>query len=107
MIKKKKALISLIFILIILNGILIINAATYPTIKPFVNDFAKLMTTDQARNLDNHCAKIDIDTNYEVVVVTVNSTQGDAPLDYANHIGQQNGVGKKSTDNVLTLQHVK
>ena len=103
--KKKWALTYLVFILIILNGILIVtvNAATYPTVKPFVNDFANLMTADQIKSLDDHCAKINMKTTYEIVVVTLNSTQGDDPVSYANHIGEQNGVGKKDTDNGVVI----
>ena len=101
MIKKMKwIVIYLVLILIILNSI---NAATYPVIIPYVNDFGHLMTADQVKSLDDHCAKIDLDTTYEIVVVSLNSTNGDDPTDYANHIGQQNGVGKATTDNGVVI----
>lgn len=80
-----------------------VNAATYPTIKPYVNDFANVMTSEQVINLDNHCAKIEDETTYQIVIVTLNTTNSDDPVDYANHIGEQNGVGQKDTDNGVVI----
>ena len=104
--KKKWALIYLVFILIIINGILInisVNAITYPTVKPYVNDFANTMSSDEIKTLDNYCAKIDKETTYQIVIMTINSTEGDNPISYANHVGQQNGVGQKTTDNGVVV----
>ena len=101
----KWASIYLILILIIILGALIVlvNAQTYPTIKPFVNDFANILSPEEENLLENHCAKIDMDTSYQIVVVTINSTNGADALDYANHIGEQNGVGQKETDNGIVI----
>jgi uncharacterized protein len=103
--KMKWALIYLILIIVIINGMLIvlINAQTYPTIKPFVNDFANVLSPEEENLLENHCAKLDMDTSYQIVIVTLNSTNGADALDYANHIGENNGVGQKETDNGVVI----
>jgi uncharacterized protein len=98
MMKTKLNLIYLTLILIVL-----VNAQTYPTIKPFINDFANILSTEERNNLDIYCGIIERDTKYQITIVTVNSTQGDDPLNYANRIGEQNGVGQKETDNGVVI----
>jgi uncharacterized protein len=102
---RKWCLIYLVYILIILNGFLIVsvNAQTFPTIKPYVNDFANLFTPEERSLLNIHCDMIDKNTTYQIAIVTVNTSNGDDPLDYANHIGENNGVGQKDTDNGIVI----
>lgn len=95
----------IIFLLIIINGTLIVlvNAEDYPTIKPWVNDFAGLMTPDQVAALDYRCEQIKQNTSYEIAIVTLKDTKGQDRLEYANRIGEQAGVGNQQKDNGVVV----
>lgn len=73
----------------------------------YVNDFAQIFTPAQNDELTSLLSALTKDTTAEVVVVTVNSLEGQAPIDYATEIGQTWGVGKKDTDNGLVILYAK
>jgi uncharacterized protein len=80
-----------------------IQAYDYPTIKPFVNDFTGKLTENQINFLNLHSENIKQNTSYEIAIVLVKTTDGQDRLDYANHIGENAGVGNKETDNGLVV----
>ena len=96
----KKGYLLVIILLILLQ---IISAADYPKIIPYVNDFGNFLTPEQITNLNSRCQQIEENTTYEIAVVTLTTTNGADRLDYANHIGEENGVGKKESDNGIIL----
>lgn len=73
----------------------------------YVNDFADVLTVEQENELTTILSALVVDTTAEVVVVTVNSLEGQAPINYATEIGQTWGVGKKDTDNGLIILYAK
>jgi len=73
----------------------------------YVNDFAEVFSQGQIDELTSLLYNLTQDTTAEVVVVTVNSLEGTAPIDYATEIGQTWGVGKKDTDNGLVILYAK
>ena len=93
---------SLAIILLLLAGF--VAAREYPNLNnKLVNDFAGLMTPEQEQSLTDKLMQINQDSSVEIAVVTVQSTDGEDRLDFANHIGENNGVGKKATDNGVVL----
>ena len=92
--------INIIIILILLN-IFLINA--YPTIKPYVNDFANVLTPEEEGQLNAYLGLIEEQSTYEIVVLTVENTEGEDRILYANRVGEENGVGKADTDNGLII----
>lgn len=98
----KKQLYIIVVILIIF-GLRLLSAQDYPSLTPFVNDFAKLMTSDQINSLNNICFAIEKNSSYEVVIVTTKDTGGDGRIAYANHLGETSGVGKSNKDNGLVI----
>jgi uncharacterized protein len=102
---KKYMLFYILYILGILCILCIpsIQAYDYPTIIPYVNDFTNTLTQDQINLLNQHCQEIEQNTSYEIAVVVLNTTDGQDRLDYANHIGENNGVGKKATGTGLVV----
>ena len=93
---------SLAIILLLLAGF--VAAREYPNLNnKLVNDFAGLMTEDQRQSLTNTLLQINNNSTVEIAVVTVQSTDGEDRLDFANHIGQNNGDGQKATDNGVVL----
>lgn len=80
------------------------SAKDYPNLNnKLVNDFAGLMTPDQIQNLTDMLLQINSNTSVEMTVVTIASTDGEDKVMFANHMGEQNGVGKKATDNGVVL----
>jgi len=95
-----KNLIMLGFILF-LCLIPFINAV--PKIEPYVNDYGNLLTREQISSLNILADKIEQNTTWEIAIVTVPNTEGLDRLDYANRLGDENGVGKKDKDNGLVV----
>jgi uncharacterized protein len=99
----KKQYIIVVMIFIFSLQLTLIQAYNYPTIVPYVNDFTHTLTQTQIDQLNQHATRIEQNTSYEIAVVLVNTTEGDDRLDYANHIGENNGVGKKATGSGLVV----
>lgn len=78
-------------------------AAEYPTIVPYVNDFAGLLTNQEMITLTERCAAIKQRYTVEVAIVSVQNTNGEDRVIYANRLGDKSGVGNAETDNGLVL----
>ncbi len=99
-----KNIFSIVFFILLFS----FSFATIPAYSDFyVNDFAQIFTAQESEELTSILYSLTQDTNAEVVVVTVNSLDGTAPIDYATQIGQSWGVGKKDTDNGLVILYAK
>jgi uncharacterized protein len=101
--KKEDNIRYIIFLLIftILLNISIVSAV--PKIEPYVNDFAHLLTSDEIIKLNIQADLIEQNTSYEIAMVTVQNTEGQDRIEYANKIGDENGVGKKDKDNGVVI----
>lgn len=99
---KLNKILSIALVLLMLVGL--VAAREYPNLNnKLVNDFAGLMTPEQEQALTDKLLQINQDSSVEIAVVTVQSTDGEDRLDFANHLGENNGVGKKATDNGVVL----
>jgi len=78
-------------------------AADIPKIEPYVNDFAGLMTADEVLQLNILADTIEINTTFEIAIVTIDGTGGQDRVEFANEIGDVNGVGKKDLDNGVVV----
>jgi uncharacterized protein len=74
-----------------------------PRIEPYVNDYADLLTNDEELKLNLLSDIIEINTTYEIALITVLNTEGQDRLEYANKIGDENGVGKLDKDNGVVV----
>ena len=81
----------------------LISVFAVPTIKPYINDFADLLTTEQISSLNVYAQQIEKNTTVEIAIVTVQSTEGQDRILYATAIGDTNGVGQKATDNGIVV----
>lgn len=93
-------ILCILYILLFVAGI---QAYTYPTVQPYINDFIHKLTPDQVQALQQHAINIEQNTSYEIVVVLVNTTDSQDRTMYATYIGQNSGVGKKDTDNGVVV----
>jgi uncharacterized protein len=99
---KLNKILSIALVLLLLTGF--VAAREYPNLNnKLVNDFAGLMTPEQEQSLTDKLLQINQASSVEIAVVTVQSTNGEDRLDFANHLGENNGVGKKATDNGVVL----
>ena len=92
-----------IYLGVIILLVLIIKVSAVPKIEPYVNDFAHLLTSDEIAKLNLQADAIEQNTTYEIAIVTVQNTEGQDRIEYANKIGDENGVGKKGKDNGVVV----
>lgn len=64
-----------------------------------VNDFAKLFSTEQQRELEQILLAYNDSTSTQIYVVTVTDLDGYAPSEYATELGNKWKIGKKDKDN--------
>lgn len=74
-----------------------------PTKNFFINDFADVISADDEEIIQKIGADLYSQTTAQVVVVTVNTVDGEAVNDYALELGNEWGVGSKEKDNGVVL----
>lgn len=79
------------------------QAADYPEYIGYVNDYARLLSPEQAIELNQELADFDRRTTIEFAVVTLDSIAGHSPGDYAVDLGNHWEVGKQGEDNGIIL----
>ena len=84
-------------------------ATTFSQIPPkpnpprLVNDFAHLMSDEQVASLEKKLVDLSDSTSTQVVIVTVNSLNGETIEEMAYKIGDSWGVGGKNQDNGIVI----
>jgi len=78
--------------------------AVYAYISPgkpigYVNDFASMIPADIRVSLEQNLKAFESDKKHEIVVVTVNSLQGDYIENFAEKLFKEWGIGKAGADN--------
>ncbi len=74
-----------------------------PDSRFFVNDFADVIDSAAEDEIYSRAAALQEKTTAQVVVVTVNTLDGEEPADYALGLGRQWGVGQKDKDNGVVI----
>ena len=74
-----------------------------PDSRFFVNDFADVIDSAAEDEIYSRGAALQEKTTAQVVVVTVNTLDGEEPADYALGLGRQWGVGQKDKDNGVVI----
>ena len=100
MIKQLYLLLILSYIIFTLVGPVV---SAVPKIEPYVNDYANILNQQEEMNLNLICDEIEKNTTYEIAIVTLPNTEGQARLEYGNKIGDENGVGKLDKDNGVVV----
>ncbi len=99
----KLSIISLILLVIIFTSALGQNIPTRPNPPRLVNDFAHILTPQQANNLEKKLVNFNDTTSNQITIVTVNSLDGYDPSMYAYEIGEKWKVGQKKFDNGIVM----
>ncbi len=79
------------------------NKYPEPTSRFFVNDFADVIEQAAEDEIYSKAAALQEKTTAQVVVVTVNTLDGEEPADYALGLGRQWGVGQEDEDNGIVI----
>lgn len=101
-----KRILSLVAVLLLLTGLLCgceeegLPAATE---RFFVNDFAEVITASDEDTMFNSAVALTNATTAQVVVVTVESLDGEEPYEYALELGREWGVGSEEKDNGIVI----
>jgi len=94
----------LMLVIGLIFGMAMVSAdTTIPKIVPYVNDYANTMSAEQQTNLNIMADAIEKNTTYEIAIVTVPTTNGQDLVEYANRIGDENGVGKVGLSNGIVI----
>jgi uncharacterized protein len=65
----------------------------------YVQDFANLLTAEQKEELVNYGMQLEDATSAQLVVMTVNSLEGEAIEDYSVKVFREYGIGQKGKNN--------
>ena len=74
-----------------------------PTSRFFVNDFADIIDSGAEDEIYSRAVSLQERTTAQVVVVTVQTLDGEAAADYALGIGREWGVGQEGDDNGVVI----
>lgn len=79
------------------------NKYPEPDSRFFVNDFADVIDSGAEEEIYSRAVALQEKTTAQVVVVTVNTLDGEDPADYSLGLGRQWGVGQKDEDNGVVI----
>lgn len=80
-------------------GALVAHASIPLSPDGYVNDFANLLRPETKTTLDERISQFEQETTHELVVVTIESLNGDTIESYANELFREWGIGKKEANN--------
>lgn len=86
---------------ILLMGLVstVVAASDYPSPQGYVNDLANVLGAEGRTNLESRLTTLEKETSAEVVVVTINSLNGNSIEVYSVELFEKWGIGKKGKDN--------
>lgn len=106
---KRAAIALALVILVIVAGVgayLVLSAGApeedlswVPTISPYVDDRAGVMTYGDYVDLDDFCYAVELNNSCQIAVLIVNTTQPIGINDYALRTFEKNGIGQQGKDN--------
>lgn len=102
-----KKILTVIAALVLIPALLLINvqAANLPqkTKEFYIADYAGVISEENKRDILNHAVALEKVTSAQIVVVTVNSTDGMEAYRYAADLGNAWGVGSDDKDNGVII----
>lgn len=78
-------------------------ALDVPTLQGRVNDYAHMLSAHTARQLEAELAGLEQSDSTQIVVLTVDSLQGDAIEDFSIRVAEAWGIGQEGKDNGALL----
>jgi len=93
----------ILILLILLSALSVVAAVDYPQLTGFVTDDADMIDPAYEAKITELAKNIEGVTTVEIVVVTVESLEGESRETYAVKLFEQAGIGKKDKDNGLLI----
>lgn len=78
-------------------------AREVPPLKGRINDYAAMLSTATITQLDSVLADLESTDSTQIVVLTIESLQGDSLQDFSLRVAEQWKIGRKDTDNGALL----
>ncbi len=98
----KKIIISILLATLVLSGVFAQGIPDKQNPPRLVNDFASVLSKKEVNNLENALEAFARETSTQIVIVTVNSIEGDIS-DFAFKLGEKWGVGQKKDNNGVVI----
>lgn len=103
----KKAGLVILSIILLFNSLILINSEIPKATNKYVNDFANILTEPEKAYLQTLLFEVDQNTTAEVVIVTIESLQGEDISKYTVDLASEWKVGKADKDNGLVILYAK
>lgn len=101
--KKLLSIIAVFFVFTACFSVSAENKYPKPDSRFFINDFADVVSSSDEEEIYSRAAELYNKTTAQIVVVTVKSLDGEAPVDYATELGREWGVGQEDKDNGVVI----
>ncbi|VAW24092.1 Beta-propeller domains of methanol dehydrogenase type, partial [hydrothermal vent metagenome] len=98
----RKIITSILITTLVLSGVFAQGIPDKPNPPRLVNDFASVLSKKEVNNLENALEAFARETSTQIVIVTVNSIEGDIS-DFAFKLGEKWGVGQKKDNNGVVI----
>ena len=79
------------------------SALDVPALRSRVNDYAHVLSPDQIGKLENELAQFETQTGHQVVVLTINSLEGEDIEGFSIRVAENWKIGKKGSDTGVIL----
>jgi len=99
----RSILVLFFFLLLNMAGFSAQDIPDKPSPPRIVNDFAGILTNEQANQLENKLVRFNDSTSTQITIVTVKSLNGYDKQDFAQRLGQKWGVGQKGKNNGVVI----
>jgi uncharacterized protein len=99
----KKGIKAALFLLFLVLPCVYTQAREVPVLTGRVNDYAGMLSAAAVSRIDSMLAGLERTDSTQVVVLTVNSLEGDALEDFSIRVAEKWGIGQKGRDNGAIL----
>jgi uncharacterized protein len=90
-------------VIFLLLGSGLVSALDVPPLRGRVNDYAGVMSQEQARTMESQLAQFEQDTSHQVAVLTIPTLDGEDIEGFGIRVAENWKVGKKGFDNGVIL----
>ncbi len=102
---KNKMWIFLVVFFLVLSGTAV--ALNIPNYKGYVNDFAGMLGSEQAAQLEQKLGQYDKQTSNQIAILTINSLEGSDIESYSIQVASEWKIGQKGKDNGVLVTIAK
>jgi uncharacterized protein len=98
-----RLLIVVLLLLALLTVTLLALALEVPPLRGRINDYAGMLPSDKARQLEERLAQFERETGHQIALLTIRSLEGDSLEDFSIRVAENWKIGQKGFDNGAIL----